>query len=418
MHDLTAALLMLAGALAAATLFAAFTVSAEAGLARLEEKFPRATPRLRAWTPRWDLLRAALRLAAVLLEIAAILRLGRLGADAAPGVRAAVWAVGAAGFVLLLRVLPQILSESYADRLSVGTLPIAAGLGLVLAPLAWPLAVLERRLRQALLAGAGAHDRPSPEDAIISLVDQAPEEHLEAEEREIIRSVFEFGTTVAREIMTPRVRMSALEASTRVADALDLVRASGYSRYPVYEGGVDRVVGVVHARDLLLAAADDGSETPVRTLMQQPLFVPETMPISDLLNLLRARRQHLAPVVDEYGGTAGLVTMEDILEELIGEIRDETDDDETDLAPPAGDSGIFDASLPVDEVNETLGLRIPDASHYDSLGGYLVSELGRIPTAGAAIEKPGFRMVVEEANERQVLRVRIERAPGADGPPA
>ena len=293
-----------------------------------------------------------------------------------------------------------MISEGYADRLSLRLLLPAAALGFLLWPLAAPLARIESRLARALRRQTDPGDRPSAEDAIISLVDRAPGGDLEESERAMIRGVFELGDTLTREIMTPRVDIVAVDESERIRDCLARVAAHKYSRYPATRGSLDAVAGVVHVKDLALAAAEGRADESVGALVKEAPFVPESMPIDGLLTLLRARREHLAIVVDEYGGTAGLATMEDAIEELVGEIRDEFDEDERDAAAPSGDVALLDARTPISDLNEAMSAGLPEDAGYDTIGGYLAGTLGRIPRKGDAVDAPGARLTVESASAR------------------
>ncbi len=402
-----------------ATLFSAYEITGEAGPERLVQTFPAARRRVARWRDRWSVLETTLLLCSTLTQVAALLLAAHAllpvgGLVGVPLLVAILLIVLA--FALLVDILPRVLSESYADRLSVSTLPLVSVLALLLAPVAWPLAHVERRLLAALLRGARATDRPSTEDEIRSLVEQEEDNRLDEDEKDIIRSAIDFGSTVAREIMTPRVAVEALDVGDDVGKTVGRVRASGYSRYPVYEDSVDRVLGFVHVKDLLQAVQSGHTGPCLRELLQATVFVPQTMPINELLGLLRARRIQMAMVVDEYGGTAGLVTMEDILEELIGEIRDEYDRDEVDVEAPSGNAAVFDAATPVDQVNETMGVAIPDEPRYDSIGGFAVTSLGRIPAPGETLELPDCTVTVEEADERRIVRVKIVRNTPRAGP--
>ncbi|MDP7398351.1 MAG: hemolysin family protein [Lentisphaeria bacterium] len=256
--------------------------------------------------------------------------------------------------------------------------------------------------------------RATTEDEIMSLVEQdATEEEedgsLEDNERRMIRGIFDLDETLVKEIMTPRVDIDALSIISSIGEAKAHIVECGHSRIPVYRGTVDSIVGVVYSKHLLddsrLAAADS-----VEQIMQQPVFVPETKNVGELLDEFRQRKNHLAVIIDEYGGTSGIVTIEDILEEIVGEIQDEFDADE----PPGHQNvsdGAFeiDARMPIDEVNELLGVDISDDEEYDTIGGYVTKVLGRIPKSMENVQVPWLDVHILDADERKISRMRLTR---------
>jgi CBS domain containing-hemolysin-like protein len=232
----------------------------------------------------------------------------------------------------------------------------------------------------------------------------------------MIHGVFEMSLTVVREVMTPRIDMVAVPVDATLDQLLEVIVGEGHSRLPVYEGTIDTVVGVVLAKDVipLLANRDrDDSSFDVRRLMREPYFVPDTKPVDDLLAELRLQKVHLAIVLDEFGGTYGLVTMEDLLEEIVGEIDDEYDIAEPEFAAtPEGDV-LIDGGALISEVNERYGLGMPEED-FDTIGGYIFGALGRVPEAGDVVGPLGaerdLTLHVEETEDRRVTRVRLTRA--------
>lgn len=245
---------------------------------------------------------------------------------------------------------------------------------------------------------------------------------IEATEQEMIRGVIDLEETVVREVMTPRVEVVAIAEGDSLRALLGAVMEHGYSRLPVYAENVDDVRGVAYARDLLpyLGSAVDLDTTPVRELMRPVQYVPETTSVLDLMRDMRMRKNHLAVVVDEFGGTAGVVTLEDIIEEITGEIYDETDEEESLDIEELGDGAFrIRASVHLEEVEDHFQRDFGDEGEYDTLAGFLISELGRIPEVGVAVEAAGVRFTVEEADERRVVMVRAELIPnGAHEPPS
>jgi putative hemolysin len=409
-------ILLLLLAMFFATLRAAFTLTGRAGADRLREKFTGAAKLLAFWEPRWHLLCATLLLWTVLMNAASVTC--ALFFVIRPG-QPLVWPeiCGVTLFTTLvltitLNIVPQALSAGYADRISITTLPFIRLLAWPTLPIAWPLAHFEKFLRAHMLHLSDEEDRPTPEESIRSLVNETGHLDLDKEERDIITSVFEFGETVTREIMVPRVEMEGIEDFETVNKCADVVNESHYSRFPVYHESLDDIKGSIHVKDILECLTHNKGSQHVINLAKAVPFVPESMPINDLLQLLRTEQSQMAIVVDEYGGTAGLVTMEDIIEELVGEIQDEYDDDEEqDIHRLSDGSTIINARTPVDEVNEELSIHIPTGEEYDSVGGYICNVLGRIPRPGECVEGTDFHITVQSANARQVLTLRIQTHP-------
>lgn len=398
-----------------ATLHHAFLRTGDAGIDRLTQKFPD-MEKYRFWTTRWDILCTSLMILWIFMAFGSVILWFRfcmpepLAWSLARTMAAGLPALFALTFAL--HIIPVVLSESYADRITLTFLPVAISLAVPLYGVAWPLARLENRLLSLFITGAEDIDRPTSEDEIRSLVEQASEDELEEEERQLIRSVFEFGETVTREIMTPRVDIDGLEHNDAITDSAQKVKDGRFSRYPVFADSQDDVQGIVHVRELLRAVVEGKGAEPVSTLCNKITFVPESMPINDLFKLLRTEQSHMAVVVDEYGGTAGLVTMEDIIEELVGEIHDEYDTAETRVQRLSDRSVLLDARMPVHEINELIRVNIPETDEYDSVAGYIFHKLGRIPRPGETIEEDGFAITVQTAGAHRIFTVRVMKKDG------
>jgi CBS domain containing-hemolysin-like protein len=245
------------------------------------------------------------------------------------------------------------------------------------------------------------------EDELKTLVDAGQQGGVfEQGERRMIYSVMELGDTLAREIMVPRIDMLALEVATPFPQAVEALLDSGHSRVPVYEETVDNLLGVLYAKDLLRVWREGTQLDSLRSLLRQAYFVPEVKKVNELLAEMQSQRIHMAIVVDEYGGIAGLVTLEDIVEEVLGEIRDEFDQSE-ELPYQVVKNGdyIFLGRIDVDDFNEIMGSELPK-DEADTLGGYIYSELGHVPTAGEQVEKDNLRLVVEQVNAQRIRKVR------------
>ncbi|RIH83937.1 Magnesium and cobalt efflux protein CorC [Meiothermus luteus] len=239
---------------------------------------------------------------------------------------------------------------------------------------------------------------------------------LDESEGEIISQILDLEETPVRSIMVPRVEMVTIAAEATLREFWQTVREHRYSRVPVYEGTVDNIIGIAYARDLLEFSESMLDSTRVKSICHPAYFVPETMGARELLREMRRRKTHMAIVVDEFKGTAGLVTLEDIIEEIIGEIYDESDEEEAapiqELAPGVY---VMDASIPLEDVSEKLGIELPEGE-YGTLSGFLMDEFGRIPEAGERLEYEGYLFIVETADPRGIERVRAEKKAPQEAP--
>lgn len=350
---------------------------------------------------------------------------------------------GAAAYTALAYAAPRALTPPARSRLlalSVAALALGAASAAALLALMPPrpaaLALLAAGLAAAVLAGlpwhvlplwkrpaafsgrssGGGHEAPAQApDVAAWIADEAPD--LNTQQADMLFALATFGQTTAREIMVSRVDMAALPATASLAEALQAVRETGYSRFPVYVEHLDNILGLVHAKDLLSAAATPERPFRLAQHLRSTLFVPETKPLDALLRRLRARRVHLAIVVDEYGGTAGLVTMEDLLEEIVGDMQDERDEDETLLLRRSDDLYEVDARLNLDELAGELGLPLDtDAFAFDTLGGLIYDCLGAVPEPGTTCDYGPLHMTVETVHNHRIGRVRVEVVEaGGDG---
>ena len=271
-------------------------------------------------------------------------------------------------------------------------------------------------LANVIVPGKGLKEGPFvSEEELLAMADVAVEEDvIEREERQLIHSIIEFGDTLVREVMIPRPDMVAVEARASISDVMEVVMSAGYSRIPVYEQGIDDIAGVVYAKDLMRAVHDDRGDEPVRNIVRPARFVPETKRVAELMPEMQQEKAHMAIVVDEYGGTAGLVTLEDLIEELVGEIVDEYDVEEPPVEPlPNGDVRV-NARMPIDELNDLLEVEFPSGD-YDTVGGLIFNLLGHVPTEGETVDYDGHHLRAEKVQGRRIGRVRITKpAPTAE----
>ncbi|MBN1136189.1 MAG: HlyC/CorC family transporter [Anaerolineae bacterium] len=251
------------------------------------------------------------------------------------------------------------------------------------------------------------------EEEIKTLVDAAEEEGvIEEDEKEMISSIFELGDTLARQVMVPRMDVTALEVTTPMLEALDRIMQAGYSRVPIYEETIDNVIGVLYAKDLLPYLRDGRIDVPIKSILRPAYFVPETKRASDLLPDLQQRRVHMAIIVDEYGGMAGLVTIEDVLEEIVGEIHDEYDVEEMFVELAGEGEYLMDARVDLDDLNRLMASSLP-TEESDTLGGFIYAELGRVPTVGDRVQFEDLSLTVESVAGRRIQKVRVRRLPQA-----
>lgn len=250
------------------------------------------------------------------------------------------------------------------------------------------------------------------EDALKDMVAAGQQDGaVEKREQRMIYSIFELGNTLAREIMVPRIDMLALDVDTPLPEAVDALLRSGHSRVPVYEGSVDHTLGLLYAKDLLRLWRKSQATDSLRDLLRPAFFVPEAKKVTELLAEMQSRRIHLALVVDEYGGIAGLVTLEDIVEEIFGEIRDEYDQsEEAPYQEIKGEGYLFQGRVDLDDFNEIMGSRLPK-DDADTLGGYIYNRLGRVPAVGDTVEAAGLLLTVEQVSARQIRKVRAHWLP-------
>ena len=312
-----------------------------------------------------------------------------------------------------LGVAPRTLGRQHADRIAMAS----AGLVRTMATVLGPITALLIVLGNALTPGKGYREGPFASQAELrELVDLAEADSvIEDDERQMIHSVFELGDTRAREVMVPRTEMIVVERQKSLRQALSLGLRSGFSRIPVIGDGADDIVGVVYLKDLVRRVFDDAKAEEsevVESLMRTTFFVPDSKPVDELLRDMQAARVHLAIVVDEYGGTAGLVTIEDVLEEIVGEIADEYDTEMPEVAE-LGDGGYRVSSrMHVEDVAELLGIKIDaDEEGVDTVLGLLAKRLGRVPIPGAAIIEDGFVLTAESSGGRRnrINAIRVER---------
>lgn len=320
-------------------------------------------------------------------------------------------------FFVIGEVAPKTYAIQHTDRAA-----------LLAAPFLWsitrfaPLRHLSRGLiglANVILPGKGIKDGPFvTEEELRAMADVAAEEEvIEREERQLIHSIFEFGDTLVREVMRPRPDMVAIEADETVEAGMQRAIEGGFSRLPAYEDSLDNVVGLVYLKDLVGRVRAGEGERPVRDALRAAVFVPEQKRVAELLREMQNKQFHMAIVVDEYGGTSGLVTLEDLLEEIVGEITDEYDVEEPGVERLDDGSLRVPGGLPVDDLSRELGQELPD-TEWDTVAGLVFNLLGKVPDGGEAVTFQGLEFRAERVQGRRIVSVTVrpaEPAPAADG---
>jgi putative hemolysin len=326
--------------------------------------------------------------------------------------RGSVYAILVLATVLLVigEITPKTIAAKYADRLA---LLIAAPIrlvGVALYPIIRALSAVSYVLVRPL---GGRVNLTSPlvtEDEIRLLIKMGEEEGvIQEDEREMIHSIFEWGDTVAREVMVPRIDVVAVEDTTSLDQVLRIVLEEGHSRIPVFRETIDEVIGVLYVKDLLSHLKAGRMQVQAKELMRQAYFIPETKRLDELFREMRRKKVHMAIVLDEYGGTAGLVTIEDLLEEIVGPILDEFDvDEEKQIETVDAHTTLVNGRMSVEEVNELLGLALP-VEDVDTIGGFVYRLLGHIPVQGEAVPFDGLDISVERVDGNRITKIRIAR---------
>ena len=316
-------------------------------------------------------------------------------------------------------LIPKSLALAHPEAFALRLSGFISLLLRVLGPLVGGLTAITSAVARLLGAGEVSAGVMSTEELKI-LVERGGEQGiLEAEEEQMIHAVIELGDQRIHEVMVPRIAMVALPATATFEEAIDTVIDEGHSRVPVYDGSIDEIIGILYAKDLLPFLKGSAAERPtLRTILRTPVFVPESMSVDDLLHEFQRRKVHLAVVLDEYGGTAGLVTIEDLLEEIVGEIQDEYDEEEPLIVKLSDDEARVDGRADVDDLGELFGreLVLEDEDEYDTVGGLIYHRIGGVPKPGDLVRVEGLTLTVESTDGRRVGKVLVVRDPTEDEP--
>ncbi len=352
---------------------------------------------------------AAISLARVLGD--AFVRLGA-AEDVATGTALVVVTLLLSLFTIVFgELVPKSLALAHPDRVALVLAGPVDLLGRLLGPLVALLTGVTRSVVRPFGIEVTKEARISAEELKLIVERGGEQGVLEAEEEQMIHAVIELGDRRLHEVMVPRPDIVALPATATIDEAVEVIIREGHSRIPVYEESIDEIVGILYAKDLLPILKDGAERPPLRSLLRTPVFVPESMPIDDLLHELQRRKVHLAVVLDEYGGTAGLVTIEDLLEEIVGEIQDEYDVEEPLVVRLSPDEARMDGRVSIEELEETfeVELDLEDRDEYDTLGGLIFHRLGELPEPGDRVTVGPLTMTVESTDGRRVGKVLVVR---------
>ena len=349
----------------------------------------------------------------LIVTIATVVVATLLGVDRLQGLGTIVLSMVA--FVTVFEhLVPLLIVRRNPERVLHFLLPSFDPLARLLRPLTRVLvgitATLRRDRHQAATAGEGEGQSDEPPDEVAHTFLEAGEHEglIEREERALLQSIVDFGDTLVREVMTPRPDIVAIRADATVAELRALLAEQEYSRMPAYEGSLDHIAGFVYIKDLVYQ--NPSADRPIRDLLRPAFFVPETKRVAELLKDFQRQQVQAAVVVDEYGGTAGLVTLEDLLEEIVGEIRDEYDVEVEPVVDEGDGTFVFAGHASIDELVERLDVDI-EREGFETVGGFLLSHAGRVPVAGESFEIAGLQLQVLEAQRRRVSRVRVRKQP-------
>ena len=308
--------------------------------------------------------------------------------------------------MVLGEIAPKSLAVQAPDAWALRLAPVVDFFATLLAPINWLVITVSNLIVRPFGARAQFETPVITEEELKQIIEAGEEAgELEEDEKEMLHNVFDLGETLVRSVMTPRIDMTAVPVESDLGTILQTIMTSGHSRIPVYEGTNDRIVGIVHAKDLLPIFAAEEHDVELRRVMRAPYFVPETKRVSDLLAEFRRSNQQLAVVQDEYAGTEGIVTIEDLLEEIVGDIRDEYDVDEPEVQVISATESLVDGRMSIDDVNDRLGTTLPH-EEYETIGGLVFGLLGHEPMPGDRVRHDGLEFLVEHVEGRRIRTLR------------
>ncbi|MGF6906575.1 hemolysin family protein [Fusobacterium sp. PH5-44] len=307
-------------------------------------------------------------------------------------------------------ITPKIIAKNSAVTLSRRVIKLVYAFAYITKPLVAVFMFISKLLGRMFGVEIRKNILMTEED-IISMVNVGKEEGIiEEDEQEMIHSIVGFGETTAKEVMTPRTAMLAFECNKTINEIWDEMIENGFSRIPIYEGTIDNIIGVLYVKDIMNAIKEGKNDTPIRDFVRTAYFIPETKSIIEILNEFRKLQVHIAMVIDEYGGIVGIVTIEDLIEEIVGDIRDEYDTEEEEYIKQIDEKTYeVDAMIDIETLDDELNIQLPESEDYESLGGLIVTILGKVASVGDEIIKSGVKIKVLELDKMRVSKVRIEK---------
>lgn len=308
-------------------------------------------------------------------------------------------------------ITPKVIAKNNSTEISKSVIVPIYCLTKLTTPVIWILTLISKFIGRIIGVDIKDEAIMITEQDILSYVNVGEAEGvIEAEEKDMIESMVTFGETCAREVMTPRTSVFAIEGNKSINDVWKDIVEQGYSRIPVYKDGMDEIIGILYIKDLLNAVKEGKCDMPVKEFMRKAYFVPETKSIIKILEDFKTQKVHMAIVIDEYGGTVGVVTIEDLIEEIFGEIRDEYDKEEEEAIKEKGPNTYeVDAMLDIETINKELDIELPESEDYESLGGLIMNELGEIAKAGDIVKISGVELKVLEIQKMRISKVQIKK---------
>ena len=321
--------------------------------------------------------------------------------------------IAAAIFSIFTLAIPHAWAKYAGEKILSRTYRLLTFCAAIASPVLYILQIYDgfiRRLAGVVETTPDQLQEEKQEEFLNGLEQRRMEGVVDEEQQQMIESVLELSDTTADEIMTPRTDIVAVEVSSDLQTVLDIINSAGHTRVPVYEGNIDNIIGLIYAKDLLTEVGKTEADFRLRDKLRKAYFVPETKPLRSLLHEFQNQKLHIAIVLDEYGGTAGIVTLEDILEELVGEITDEYEEPTPKLVREIDRSTIeADARTYVDDLNDEFEMNLPEDEDYDTIGGFVFSHLGYIPKTGQTFDYKNLKFTITSAEARRIKRIKIQR---------
>ena len=351
----------------------------------------------------------------ILLLLVVVLATVR-ASDLTIGDYALAFIIAMAIFSVFSLAIPHAWAKYAGEKILSRTYKLLLRFALVASPILYVFRLydgLVRRLSGVVKISPEEQQEEKQEEFLNGLEQRRSEGVLDKEEQKMIESVLELSEATADEIMTPRTDIIAVEVNSDLQTILDTIKTAGHTRVPVYEDNIDNIVGLIYAKDLLTEIGKNPADFKLRDKMRDAYFVPETKPLRVLLHEFQNKKQHIAVVLDEYGGTAGIVTLEDILEELVGEITDEYEETPPEPIKEVDQNTIeVDARTYVDDLNDQFELSLPEDEDYDTVGGFVFSRLGYVPKTGESFDYENLKFTITSAEARRIKHIRIQKTEG------